>query len=57
LCTFANPYGARRAVKLLNGFRVDYQELLVRVGKKEQAVLDSIDFKEEEEKDEVRRWW
>lgn len=52
-CTFATPYGARRAAKLLSGFKVDYQEILIRVGKKEQEILDKMDFTQEIEKDDV----
>lgn len=53
-CTFDKPESARRAVKVLNAFRVDYQEIQVKLGKKEEALLEELKLPETPEKDEVR---
>jgi RNA-binding protein 25 len=54
-CTFAEPEAALRAVKLLNGFKVDYQEISVKLSKKDQEKLDKLEkpVEEDAERDEV----
>jgi len=41
-CTFTSADGAIKACKVLNGFKLEGQEMLVKVGKKEQEVIDKI---------------
>lgn len=53
-CKFDKPESARRAVKLLNEFKVDYQPISVKIGKKELEVLEKLQLPETPEKDEVR---
>ncbi|KAM3568058.1 hypothetical protein VYU27_009812 [Nannochloropsis oceanica] len=47
-CLYARPAQARRCVNLMNGFKVDYQEIVTKVGKKEVAILAELEVSEEE---------
>jgi RNA-binding protein 25 len=55
-CVYARPAQARRCINLMNGFKVDYQEILTKVGKKELAILAELEVSEEEAvQDEVAK--
>ncbi|CAM9335473.1 unnamed protein product, partial [Heterosigma akashiwo] len=40
--TFSTPEAANKACEVLNGFKVEGQPMLVKVGKKEQAIIDEM---------------
>ncbi len=55
-CLYARPVQAQRAVTLLNGFKVDYQEIVAKVGKKEVEILAMLPVSEyDKTHDEVAR--
>jgi len=47
-CTFTSVEAAIKACTILNGFKLEGQEMLVKVGKKEQEIIDKL--KEAKEK-------